>query len=66
MDYEQRYEDLHYEFARLKRCYEDLRQKHSVLEDKLSSAEFKIKTELEPRIKQEQRMYDKWVTNPER
>jgi hypothetical protein len=36
------------------------------LRNEVSHLEFKIETELEPRIKSERNAYDRWVTNPER
>jgi Zn-finger protein len=36
------------------------------LRDEVSSLNFKIRNELEPRIKSERRSYDNWVINPER
>jgi hypothetical protein len=36
------------------------------LRNEVDSLNFKIRNELEPRIKSERRAYDNWVTNPER
>ena len=36
------------------------------LENEVSSLQFKIRNELEPRIRSERRSYDNYVTNPER
>jgi regulator of replication initiation timing len=41
-----------------------LQEENKGLTNNLSDAEFKIKTELEPRIKQEERSYDNWATSP--
>lgn len=45
---------------------EDLQKEIRNLQRKLDSAEYRIKTELEPRIQRERRAYDAWVTNGER
>lgn len=45
---------------------EDLQEEIKSLQRKLDSAEYRIRTELEPRIQREKRSYDCWVTNGER
>lgn len=45
---------------------EDLQEEIRNLQRKLDNAEYRIKTELEPRIQREKRSYDCWVTNNER
>ena len=59
-------DDFRLEIRRLKREIEDLERENARLSSKLCSANFKIETELEPRIKRERRVYDNWVTDPER
>lgn len=36
------------------------------LRNEVDQLNFRIRNELEPRIKSERRAYDNWVTNPER
>ncbi len=64
--WEEKYDDLLVKFNRLERKYEELEEKYDKQYDELSHANFVIKTELEPRIQQEHRAYDRWVTDPER
>jgi len=59
-------EDMRYTIEKLRDIISDLREENRKLESKLDSAEYKIKNELEPRIKREERSYDNWVTDPER
>lgn len=67
MDYlQEKYDDLLWEYRKLKREYEKLQQKCRASEDELHAANFRISQELEPRIKQEKRAYDNWLANPER
>ncbi len=65
LSYEDRYKDLKYAYERLREEHIKLKKDYNELESRLSSAEFKIKNELEPRIQKEKRAYDIWVTNPE-
>jgi seryl-tRNA synthetase len=64
--YEQKYNDLLCKYERLKRKYEELEERYNKLDLELDSANFRIRNELEPRIRAEKRAYDAWVTNPER
>lgn len=66
MDYEHKYNNLFYDYQKLKTQYAELKEDYEKLQDDLSSANFKLETELEPRIRREKRAYDNWVTNPER
>ena len=59
-------EELQYEIRRLKRENENLKEDVNRLRDNFDSAQFRIDTELEPRIQREKRSYDDWATNPER
>lgn len=45
---------------------ERLESEVDTLEGKLNKAEHKIRSELAPRIQQEERAYDAWVTDPQR
>lgn len=53
-------------FYDLKDEYNDVLKELRKTENKLESAEFRIRNELEPRIQRERNSYDKWVTDPER
>jgi len=64
--WEEKFNDLLRNYRRLERKYEDLENKNNKLYDELYHANFRIDQELEPRIRQEKRSYDNWVTNPER
>ena len=59
-------EELRYEIRRLKRENEELKEDVNRWRDKFNSANFRIETELEPRIQREKRSYDNWATTPER
>lgn len=64
MDYwEGQAEEWKYKYIKAVEQLEKCREEKRTIEDKLSSAEWKIDQELKPRIKQEQRSYDSWVTN---
>lgn len=63
MDYKEKYEDLLYYYRERGYKIEKLENQINKLSDKLSSAEFKIETELEPRIQREKRSYDIYVTS---
>lgn len=62
--WEEKYNDLKWSYNKLERLYDELKDDYKRKDDELYSAEFKIRTELEPRIKQEQRSYDAWVSSP--
>lgn len=65
MDYwEEKYNDLVWRYGDRGSMIDKLNTKVSMLESKLDSAEYKINTELEPRIKQENDSYDTYVTSP--
>ncbi len=59
-------EDLAWKCRKLADENEDLKREIDRLRSENGSLEFKIRTELEPRIQRERRSYDAWVTNPER
>ena len=70
--WEDKYESLLYDYKEIQRKYNDLDSKFHKTYNDLDSAQFKIKTELEPRIKSEERAYDlsvsdggydKWMSN---
>lgn len=52
-------DELQYKIRQLKRENEELREDLRRANDNLDSAEFKIRTELEPRIQAERRAYDR-------
>jgi predicted RNase H-like nuclease (RuvC/YqgF family) len=52
-------DELEYKIRQLKRENEELRDELRSVRSKLDSAEFKIRTELEPRIQAERRAYDR-------
>lgn len=60
---QEKYDNIRWRYDNLLDKYNKLEKDYNNTYDKLSSAEFKIHTELEPRIKQEQRSYDNWVTS---
>lgn len=51
---------------RLRERIRDLEDENTQLRREYESADFRIRTELEPRIQAEGRRYDTWATNPER
>lgn len=59
-------EDLAWKCRKLTDENEDLRRENDRMRSENNSLEFKIQTELEPRIRRERHSYDMWVTNPER
>lgn len=59
-------EELRCEIRRLKRENEELKEDVNHWRDMFDSAQFKIDTELEPRIQREKRSYDNWATSPDR
>jgi FtsZ-binding cell division protein ZapB len=66
MDYEWLYKDLLYQYRERGYRIEELKRENNKLSRDLEKVEYRVRNELEPRIKQEQRSYDNWVTNPER
>lgn len=62
-NWEEKYDKLYYRFNRLSNSYSDLEKRYNDTYNKLDSANFKIRDELEPRIKSEQRSYDAYVTS---
>jgi predicted RNase H-like nuclease (RuvC/YqgF family) len=66
MDWERKYYRLLEDYRDLERTVEKLQNSNAKLEDKLYDSEWRIKKELEPRIKREERNYDIFVTSPER
>lgn len=63
---EEQLQDLQYAYDTLDRKYRDLKDDYDKVTKELSNAELKIKTELVPRIKQEERSYDNWALSPSR
>ena len=61
--YKDRICDLEARLRRITRCYEEAKSALGKAEDRLCSAEYKIRNELEPRIRQEERAYDRWATD---
>lgn len=55
-------EQLKYKIEKLTKQNQQLTKELSQTTDNLNHAEFRIQTELEPRIEQEKRSYDAWVT----
>ena len=66
MEWERKYNELLREYKALERTVEKLQNSNAKLEDNLYDCEWRIKKELEPRIKREERNYDLFVTSPER
>lgn len=58
---EEIYENLKYKYEKIQREYEDLKRELRKTDDELSSANFRIKHELEPRIESERRSYDNYI-----
>ena len=50
-------------YLTLKEEYDKLREEYRNLDRKLDKAEYKLRTELEPRLASERRSYDCWVTS---
>lgn len=64
MDYwEGQAEEWKYKYYKAVDAVTEARKELSKTEDKLSSAEYKIDSELKPRIESEQRSYDNWALN---
>lgn len=55
-------DDLKYKILKLQDTISSLKQENRKLQENRDHAEFRIRTELEPRIRQEQRSYDIWIT----
>ena len=55
-------DDLKYKISKLQDTISSLKQENRKLQENRDHAEFRIRTELEPRIRQEQRSYDIWIT----
>lgn len=55
-------ERLKNKIENLERKISNLNQENKTLQDSVDHAEYRIRTELEPRIKQEQRCYDYYVS----
>lgn len=58
---EERYENLKYKYEKLQKEYDDLQERFKKTDDELYRANFRIKHELEPRIKSEMNVYDNYV-----
>lgn len=58
---EEKYENLKYKYEKLQKEYDDLEDRFRKTDDELYSANFRIKHELEPRIKSERNAYDNYV-----
>ena len=59
-------EELIWKIEQLEREIEELKNENKEQYFEISSLRFKVDNELEPRIQAERRIYDNWVTNPER
>lgn len=55
-------DDLKYKISKLQDTISFLKQENHKFQEERDHAEFRILTELEPRIKQEKRSYDFWIT----
>jgi predicted site-specific integrase-resolvase len=65
MDYwEEQAEEWRYKYRSVLQKLEETQKEKTTIEDKLSSAEYKIESELKPRIEQEHRSYDSYITDP--
>jgi len=62
-EYEKQIDILKYQLSDAKKQIEKLEQENKKLSDELYTAKWKIRTELEPRIQKENRVYDRWITN---
>ena len=61
--WEEKYKDLLYDFRQRGYRIEELQIEVNKVANNLDHAEYRIRNELEPRIKREQRSYDSWVTS---
>lgn len=59
-------EDMIRKIFNLERENEELRKELGSVRDERDDLSYRVKTELEPRLRQERRSYDAWVTDPER
>lgn len=59
-------EDLLWKIRELKDRIRELEEENRNYHIENDSLRFRIRNELEPRIEREKRMYDAWVTDPER
>lgn len=59
-------EDLYWKIDELRDRIATLEVENRLLRDQRDDAETRIRRELEPRIKADQRAYDRWATSPER
>jgi hypothetical protein len=62
-EWERKYDNLRWKYDKLSDKYDDLQRKYDKAYDELSSAEHRIRYELEPRIESEHRSYDSYVTS---
>lgn len=58
------YEELKYKILELRKENERLEKRLDLALSLKETAEFRIRNELEPRIKRENRAYDNWVSTP--
>lgn len=58
--------DLVWKINELKRQVKELEEQLKERESEINSLQFKIDSELKPRIRAENNRYDNWATNPER
>jgi hypothetical protein len=59
-------ERLEEENRQLRRQIDELQQENHRLYERISHSEFLVETELEPRIENEKKAYDRWATSPDR
>ena len=62
---QEKYDELLSKYKNLNSDYNDLKERYNRLDLELDSANFKIRKELEPRIQEEKRAYDRWVSSPQ-
>ncbi len=63
MSYKEDYNNLEYRYRRLSNNFDEVKKDRDELRNKLDSAEYKLETELKPRVDREKRSYDSWVIN---
>jgi len=61
--WEEKYDNLYRRYDRLSDSYNKLEKENNKLYGQKDHAEYRIRNELEPRIKREQRSYDSWATS---
>jgi len=61
--WEEKYNDLLWSYRKRGDRIDELEKESQIMYSNLSHAEFRIETELEPRIKREENSYDVWATN---